>query len=88
MAVRPLLMWSLAVICWVATPLVTSYTCQPTWASSDPWVALSRAGVSNDDSFLELPCDVLVPCAVDGTVHAGVVDRLGCKVGVVLRYGA
>lgn len=36
-------------------------------------------GVSNDDSFLELPCDVLVPCAVDGTVHAGVVDRLGCK---------
>ncbi|GLC46010.1 hypothetical protein PLESTF_000745900 [Pleodorina starrii] len=28
-------------------------------------------GVPNDDSFLDLPADVLIHCAVDGTIHAG-----------------
>ncbi|GFR47752.1 hypothetical protein Agub_g9517 [Astrephomene gubernaculifera] len=32
-------------------------------------------GVPNDDSFLDLPADVLVPCAVDGTIHAGNASR-------------
>ncbi|KAG2437453.1 hypothetical protein HXX76_006103 [Chlamydomonas incerta] len=32
-------------------------------------------GVRNDDSFLDLPADVFIPCAVDGTIHAGNVGR-------------
>ncbi|PNW78640.1 hypothetical protein CHLRE_09g388800v5 [Chlamydomonas reinhardtii] len=32
-------------------------------------------GVLNDDSFLDLPADVFIPCAVDGTIHAGNVHR-------------
>ncbi|KXZ54119.1 hypothetical protein GPECTOR_5g220 [Gonium pectorale] len=32
-------------------------------------------GVPNDDSFLDLPAEVLLPCAVDGTIHADNVHR-------------
>ncbi|PNH10330.1 Glutamate dehydrogenase A, partial [Tetrabaena socialis] len=33
--------------------------------------------VPNDDTFLDLPADVLIPCAVDGTINSGNVER--CK---------
>ncbi|GIL69837.1 hypothetical protein Vretimale_10115 [Volvox reticuliferus] len=32
-------------------------------------------GVSNCDTFLDIPADVLIPCAVDGTIHKGNVER-------------
>ncbi|EFJ44182.1 hypothetical protein VOLCADRAFT_65188 [Volvox carteri f. nagariensis] len=32
-------------------------------------------GVPNDDNFLDLPADVLIPCAVDGTIHKDNVAR-------------
>ncbi|GIL62997.1 hypothetical protein Vafri_17150 [Volvox africanus] len=32
-------------------------------------------GVLNDDTFLDLTADVLIPCAVDGTIHHGNVER-------------
>lgn len=32
------------------------------------------------DELLELPCDVFVPAALGGMIHAGNADRLGCRI--------
>jgi hypothetical protein len=35
--------------------------------------------VPNDDSFFEIPCDVVIPAAVANTINANIAPRLNCK---------
>jgi len=44
--------------------------------------------VPNDVSFLETPCDVLVPAAVAGTIDAKVAEKLKCSAVVEAGNGA
>jgi glutamate dehydrogenase (NAD(P)+) len=45
------------------------------------------AGVANDDTFLDLPADVLVPCSVDGTIsQANVARCMHFKVGWLIDW--
>jgi glutamate dehydrogenase (NAD(P)+) len=40
----------------------------------------SKAESVTNEELLEMPCDILVPCAVSNQIHKGNADRLRCKV--------
>ncbi|GAX80582.1 hypothetical protein CEUSTIGMA_g8019.t1 [Chlamydomonas eustigma] len=41
--------------------------------------------ISNDTSFLEMPCDILVPAAIAGTITGQIAERVQC--GAVIEAG-
>lgn len=42
----------------------------------------------NDASFLEIPCDVLIPAAIAGTIDGPMAERLQCKAVIEAANGA